>query len=174
MQKSSIIDWSLIVGIGIAWGASFMFIKVAAPAVGPITLVFYRLALASLLLAPIFIRKRHLKNIKDDWPSILFLSFFNASVPFYLFSKAALDLNAGTMSVLNGTTPLFSFVISILWLRLSSNWIQFAGILIGIAGLIIFVGYESLEFAILPYNLVSNSVFSLCLFFQFYFPNKKY
>ena len=77
MQKSSIIDWSLIVGIGIAWGASFMFIKVAAPAVGPITLVFYRLALASLLLAPIFIRKRHLKNIKDDWPSILFLSFFN-------------------------------------------------------------------------------------------------
>ena len=56
MQKSSIIDWSLIVGIGIAWGASFMFIKVAAPAVGPITLVFYRLALASLLLAPIFIR----------------------------------------------------------------------------------------------------------------------
>ena len=150
MQKSSIIDWSLIVGIGIAWGASFMFIKVAAPAVGPITLVFYRLALASLLLAPIFIRKKHLKNIKDDWPSILFLSFFNASVPFYLFSKAALDLNAGTMSVLNGTTPLFSFVISILWLRLSSNWIQFAGILIGIVGLIIFVGYESLEFAILP------------------------
>ena len=76
--------------------------------------------------------------------------FLMPLVPFYLFSKAALDLNAGTMSVLNGTTPLFSFVISILWLRLSSNWIQFVGILIGIVGLIIFVGYESLEFTMLP------------------------
>ena len=150
MYKNSLIDWSLILGIGIAWGASFLFIKVAAPAVGPITLVFYRLVIASLMLAPIFIRKKHLKNLKEDWPSILFLAFFNASIPFYLFSEAALDLNAGTMSVLNGTTPLFSFVISILWLRLSSNWIQLAGILIGIVGLVIFIGYESLEFSILP------------------------
>lgn len=171
MHKNSIIDWSLIVGIGIAWGASFMFTKVGAPAVGPITLVFYRLLIASLVLAPIFIRKKHLINLKNDWSAILFLSFFNASIPFFLFSEAALDLNAGTMSVLNGTTPLFSFVISLVWLKLSSNWIQLTGILIGILGLIIFIGYESLEFALLPiifcliasffYAFSSNFIFKI-------------
>ena len=55
MEKSAVIDWSLIIAIGIAWGSSFMFIKISAPAVGPMTLVFYRLFIASLILTPIFI-----------------------------------------------------------------------------------------------------------------------
>ena len=83
MKKSSVIDWSLILAIGIAWGSSFMFIKVSAPAVGPITLVFYRLFIASLIVAPIFIKKEYLRNLKEDFAPILFLSFFNAAVPFY-------------------------------------------------------------------------------------------
>ena len=65
MQKSTVIDWSLILAIGIAWGSSFMFIKVSAPAVGPITLVFYRLFIASLIIAPIFIKKEYLKKLTN-------------------------------------------------------------------------------------------------------------
>ena len=149
MNKNSVIDWSLIIAIGIAWGSSFLFIKISAPEVGPITLVFSRLLIASLLLTPFFITKEHLKNIKEDFPSILFLALINASVPFYLFSKAAIELNAGTMSVLNGTTPLFAFIIASLWLKLGSNWTQLIGIFIGMIGLIIFVGYESLEFSLI-------------------------
>ncbi len=90
MKKSSVIDWSLILAIGVAWGSSFVFIKVSAPAVGPITLVFYRLFIASLIVAPIFIKKEYLRNIKEDFAPILFLSFFNAAIPFCLFSYAAL------------------------------------------------------------------------------------
>ena len=115
MNKNSAIDWSLILAIGVAWGSSFLFIKVAAPEVGPITLVFSRLLIASMLLTPFFITRGHLRNIKEDFPSILFLALINASVPFYLFSKAAIELNAGTMSVLNVTTPLFAFIIATLW-----------------------------------------------------------
>ena len=169
MKKSSVLDWSLILAIGIAWGSSFMFIKVSAPAVGPITLVFYRLFIASLIVAPIFIKKEYLRNFKEDLAPILFLSFFNAAVPFYLFSNAALEINAGTMSVLNGTTPLFAFIVATLWLRLSSNWIQLLGIFIGMVGLFIFVGYESIEFSLLAiilcllasflYGFSSNFIF---------------
>jgi drug/metabolite transporter (DMT)-like permease len=57
MNRTALIDWTLILAIGVAWGASFLFIKVAASAVGPISLVFYRLFIASLMLAPIFIKK---------------------------------------------------------------------------------------------------------------------
>ena len=161
MKKSSVLDWSLILAIGIAWGSSFMFIKVSAPAVGPITLVFYRLFIASLIVAPIFIKKEYLRNFKEDLAPILFLSFFNAAVPFYLFSNAALEINAGTMSVLNGTTPLFAFIVATLWLRLSSNWIQLLGIFVGMVGLFIFVGYESIEFSLLA--------ISLCLLASFFY-----
>ncbi len=172
MKKSSVLDWSLILAIGIAWGSSFMFIKVSAPAVGPITLVFYRLFIASLIVAPIFIKIEYLRNFKEDLAPILFLSFFNAAVPFYLFSNAALEINAGTMSVLNGTTPLFAFIVATLWLRLSSNWIQLLGIFVGMVGLFIFVGYESIEFSFLAINLCLLASFFYAFSSNFIFKTK--
>jgi|TARA_B100001094_G_C18140337_1_gene777463 drug/metabolite transporter (DMT)-like permease len=173
MQKNSVLDWSLIIAIGIAWGSSFLFIKISAPEVGPITLVFSRLLIASLILTPFFITKKNLANIKEDWPAIMFLACINASIPFYLFSRAAIDLNAGTMSVLNGTTPLFAFVIASLWLRLSSNWIQLIGILIGMIGLLVFVGYESLEFSIFAIILCLLASFFYAFSSNFIFKTKQ-
>ena len=173
MQKNSVLDWSLIIAIGIAWGSSFLFIKISAPEVGPITLVFSRLLIASLILTPFFITKKNLANIKEDLPSIIFLACINASIPFYLFSRAAIDLNAGTMSVLNGTTPLFAFVIASLWLRLSSNWIQLIGILIGMIGLLVFVGYESLEFSIFAIILCLLASFFYAFSSNFIFKTKQ-
>lgn len=173
MNKNSAIDWSLILAIGVAWGSSFLFIKVAAPEVGPITLVFSRLFIASLILSPFFITKQNLQNIRNDIFPILFLACINASIPFYLFSKAALDLNAGTMSVLNGTTPLFSFLIATFWLKLSSNWVQFLGILIGMIGLIVFVGYESLEFSLIAIILCLAASFLYAFSSNFIFKTKE-
>ena len=72
MNKNSAIDWSLILAIGVAWGSSFLFIKVAAPEVGPITLEFSRLFIASLILSPFFITKQNLQNIRNDIFNILF------------------------------------------------------------------------------------------------------
>ena len=172
MQKNTVIDWFLIVAIGVAWGSSFLFIKIAAPAVGPITLVFSRLLIASLILSPFFINKENFKNIRQDFPSIIFLACINASVPFYLFSRAAIDLNAGTMSVLNGTTPLFAFLVASLWLRLASNWTQLLGIFIGMGGLIIFVGYESLEFSIFAIVLCLVASFLYAFSSNFIFTTK--
>jgi len=173
MRRNEAVNWSLILAIGIAWGSSFMFIKVSAPAVGPINLVFYRLLIASIILAPIFIRREYLQNIKEDFIPILFLSFFNAAIPFYLFSKAALDLNAGTMSVLNGTTPLFSFIVATLWLKLSSNWIQLLGIFIGMIGLFVFVGYESIEFSFIAIILCLIASFFYAFSSNFIFKTKE-
>ena len=159
MNRNSVIDWSLILAIGVAWGASFLFIKVAAPEVGPITLVFSRLLIASFILTPIFVRFDNLKNLKKDFLPLILLACINASIPFYLFSQAALNLNAGTMSVLNGTTPLFSFIIATVWLKLNTNLVQLMGILIGIIGLVIFVGYESLEFSLFALMLCLGASF---------------
>ena len=172
MQKNTVIDWFLIFAIGVAWGSSFLFIKIAAPAVGPITLVFSRLLIASLILSPFFITKEHFKNIRQDFPSIIFLACINASVPFYLFSRAAIDLNAGTMSVLNGTTPLFAFIVASLWLKLASNWTQLLGIFIGMVGLIIFVGYESLDFSLMAIILCLVASFFYAFSSNFIFTTK--
>ena len=140
----------LIVAIGLTWGASFMFTKIASPVVGPVDLVISRLIIAAVFLAPIFLRKRYFKDFKNHIKPLIIFGIFNASLPFFLFAYAALEVNAGTLSVMNATSPLFAFVISILWLRFAFSWIQLIGLMIGFTGLIVFVGYESFQFSWVP------------------------
>ena len=170
-QNRSALDWLYIIGLSALWGSAFVFIKVATPAIGAVGLVFLRLVLASLLLGALFIRKQHFKMIKENIFPIILIGVTNVALPFYCFSYAALEINASTMAVINGSTPLFAFVFSILWLNFQFKWFQFLGILIGMSGLMVFVGYESLEFKLFPmfmamigaamYGLSMNYIYKL-------------
>jgi drug/metabolite transporter (DMT)-like permease len=170
-QNRSALDWLYIIGLSALWGSAFVFIKIAAPAIGAVGLVFLRLVLASLLLGALFIRKQHFKMIKENIFPIILIGATNVALPFYCFSYAALEINASTMAVINGSTPLFAFVFSIFWLNFQFKWFQFLGILIGMSGLVVFVGYESLEFKLFPmfmamigaamYGLSMNYIYKL-------------
>jgi len=170
-QNRSALDWLYIIGLSALWGSAFVFIKVATPAIGAVGLVFLRLVLASLLLGALFIRKQHFKMIKENIFPIILIGTTNVALPFYCFSYAALEINASTMAVINGSTPLFAFLFSILWLNFQFKWFQFLGILIGMSGLMVFVGYESLEFKLFPmfmamigaamYGLAVNYIYKL-------------
>jgi len=170
-QNRSALDWLYIVMLSALWGSAFVFIKIAAPAIGAVGLVFLRLVLASLLLGALFIRKQHFKMIKENIFPIILIGATNVALPFYCFSYAALEINASTMAVINGSTPLFAFLFSILWLNFQFKWFQFLGILIGMSGLMVFVGYESLEFKLFPmfmamigaamYGLSMNYIYKL-------------
>ncbi|MEY8242696.1 MAG: DMT family transporter [Gammaproteobacteria bacterium] len=170
-QNRSAIDWLYIVMLSALWGSAFVFIKIAAPAIGAVGLVFLRLVSASLLLGVLFIRKQHFKMIKENIFPIILIGATNVALPFYCFSYAALEINASTMAVINGSTPLFAFLFSILWLNFQFKWFQFLGILIGMSGLMVFVGYESLEFKLFPmfmamigaalYGLSMNYIYKL-------------
>ena len=170
-QNRSALDWLYIIGLSALWGSAFVFIKVATPAIGAVGLVFLRLVLASLLLGALFIRKQHFKMIKENIFPIILIGVTNVALPFYCFSYAALEINASTMAVINGSTPLFAFVFSIAWLNFQFKWFQFLGILIGMSGLMVFVGYESLEFKLFPmfmamigaamYGLSMNYIYKL-------------
>ena len=149
-QKPSILDWIYILGLSAVWGSAFVFIRIAAPELGAVGLVFLRLIIASFLLGIIFLKKHHWSIFKKNLLPIIVIGATNVALPFYCFSYAALHINASSMAVINGSTPLFAFLFSMLILGFKFRIIQFSGIVIGLAGLIIFVGFESLDFNLLP------------------------
>ena len=120
-QKPSILDWIYILGLSAVWGSAFVFIKIATPEVGAIGLVFLRLVIASLLLGIIFLKKHHWSIFKKHLLPLIIIGATNVALPFYCFSYAALHINASSMAVINGSTPLFAFLFSILWLIMIQN-----------------------------------------------------
>ena len=82
-QKPSILDWIYILGLSAVWGSAFVFIRIAAPELGAVGLVFLRLIIASFLLGIIFLKKHHWSIFKKNLLPIIVIGATNVDLPFY-------------------------------------------------------------------------------------------
>jgi len=134
--------WLAFVVLALAWGTSFMFIKIALQTVQPLTLVSGRLLIGWLgLLAIAALYGLTWPRQWQIWGHFLVMGLFNTAVPFVLITWAEFGpagVDSGVASVLNGTVPLFSIVLAGLVLRTEPFTPgRVMGLLVGFAGVII-------------------------------------
>jgi drug/metabolite transporter (DMT)-like permease len=124
------------------WGGSFIFIRVAAPVLGPVVLVWVRVLLAGLLLLAYAWGSRRSIEFRRHWRQYLMLGLFNSALPFLLISTAELHLSASLAAMLNATSPLFGAIIAFFWLRDPFTPRKLAGLALGILGVAILAGWS--------------------------------
>jgi drug/metabolite transporter (DMT)-like permease len=100
--------------LGAIWGASFLFMRVAANDFGPIALVEVRLALGALVLLPFLSRARS-KFPPALWPKLALIGAINSALPFILFAWGAQRAPAGIGAIANAMTVLFTALIAFLF-----------------------------------------------------------
>lgn len=134
-----------LVGLAAIWGGSFLFMRIGAPVLGPAWLMETRVGFAALFLVMIswFIGSK--LQIRNNWKHYLILGFFNAALPFTLFGYAAQTLSASLLSILNATTPIFGALLGALYLRQPLSFKTICGLALGIAGVILLIGYDKLS-----------------------------
>ena len=130
-----------------------MFTRLVVEEISPSHLVSLRLLLASLLLAPLFITIEDLQQMSKVIPSLILLGVINAALPFFLFAWSAQELTAGMLSILNGTSPLFALIIAIMFFQQNTTLLQVVGLLVGFAGLLIFIGLDEIRVLFFPVTL---------------------
>lgn len=118
------------------WGGSFLFMRVAAPAFGPVTLAGVRVTGACLVLVPLLALRGQWPALRRHWKPVLFVGVTNSALPFLCFAFAALHIGAGLSSVFNAATPLFGAAIAWAWLRDRPDASRIAGLAIGFAGVL--------------------------------------
>ena len=125
------------------WGSSFVFMRKAAPVLGPALLIEYRVGFAALFLCVVGLVLGKRLNLAQNWKHYLILGFFNSALPFLLFAYAALSLTASVLSVINATAPMFAALIAALWSREAISSKKRFGLLLGTAGVALLVGFDS-------------------------------
>jgi drug/metabolite transporter (DMT)-like permease len=128
--------------LGAIWGASFLFMRVAAPEFGPIALIQVRVAIAAFFLTSVLAWRRGTGAFRRRWPALALLGAVNSAIPFSLFAFGTLSLTAGLASVLNATAPLFGALIAFLWLRERLAPAKWLGLTVGFAGVILLVWHK--------------------------------
>ena len=141
MKFSDLCELLLLAAV---WGASFLFMRIAAPVIGPVLLIELRVLIAGLALGLLSLRLNLLPEIRQQLLPLLVVGCINSAIPFLLFAIASLYLPAGFTSILNATAPLFGTLIAGLWLRERLSVGQFIGLVIGFSGVTILIGWTSI------------------------------
>jgi drug/metabolite transporter (DMT)-like permease len=121
------------------WGASFLFMRVAAPEFGPLALIALRVTIAALFLVAILAARGQLGGLHRRALDLAVVGALNSAIPFTLFAYATLSLPAGYSSVLNATVPLFGAVIGFVWLRERLALQRILGLALGFGGVVTLV-----------------------------------
>jgi drug/metabolite transporter (DMT)-like permease len=122
--------------LGAIWGASFLFMRVAAPQFGAVPLVELRLALGSLVLLPFLWKARDMFP-RSLWPKLALIGAINSAVPFILFAWAAERAPAGIGAIANAMTVLFTALVAFLFFGEQIGRRRAIALLAGFAGVVV-------------------------------------
>lgn len=138
-------DGGMLLLLAALWGPSFLFIRIAVPALGPVALMELRVFLAAGALVLYAITFARLPALWLRWKAYLVLGGVNAALPFTLIALAELHLPSSLAAILNATTPLFTAIVAALWLHEHLTTKKVIGLIIGVVGVGILVGWSPLS-----------------------------
>src|ERR1700692_2943407 len=108
------IEPALLLALAVLWGGSYTFIKLGVATIPPVTLIAARTAIAGLLLlAFMHARGRRLPRDAATWRRFLFQACLNSVIPWTLIAWAERSLDAGLATILNSTSPVFTFFLTL-------------------------------------------------------------
>ena len=141
-QQMNAKTWALLALLGVIWGGSFFFARVAVAYVPPATLVLLRVSLAALALH-IYVSGRFAiyATLAERWRDFAILGLINNAIPHMLIFAGQTEIGAGLAAILNATTPIFTVIIAN---RLTADEKlsapKIAGCLIGLVGTAVLIG----------------------------------
>ena len=141
MRISDLLELLLLAAV---WGASFLFMRIAAPVLGPVLLIELRVLLAGLVLLMLSVRLNQIAEIRRYLIPLFVVGCINSAIPFLLFAFASLSLPAGFTAILNAMAPLFGTAIASVWLGEKLTFSRFFGLVLGFTGVTVLVGWTNI------------------------------
>jgi drug/metabolite transporter (DMT)-like permease len=123
-----------LVALAAIWGAAFIFMRVAAPVLGPAWTPELRVLIGGLALLAWFRAIGFDPGLRAHWRFYLLVGTVNIAVPFVLYSFAAMHAPASLLSITNATSPIFGLAWAALFGDERVTLRKALGLGLGIAG----------------------------------------
>ncbi len=127
-------DWFRLIALAAIWGASFLFFRMLAPALGVFFTADSRVLIAGCALTAWLLVTKSATHWKTHPLQLSIIGVLNSAIPFSLFAFAALHIPAAYSAILNAFTPIFAFVGGVIWLGERISRVRALGLIIGVMG----------------------------------------
>ena len=133
--------------LGLIWGSSFLLIKLAVEDIPPFTLALVRVVLAAASLYVVMrLRGMRMPSVGPIWGIYLLMGLLNGAIPYVLISAGEIYIDSGLAAILNATMPIFTILMAHFLIEDERlTWLRFAGVVVGLAGVVVLVGPEALH-----------------------------
>jgi len=147
--KRPLLSYLALAGLALIWGASFLFIKVAVQDMSPAALVLIRAASGFVAMAAVVALMRR-SLVGPGWKRRLFpfvvMAIGGGLIPWTGIAWGEERITSGLASILNATAPLFTAVLAYWVIPMERpSAVNYAGVFIGFAGVVILVLPRVLE-----------------------------
>src|ERR1700738_3098526 len=139
------VELALLLLLATLWGGSYTFIKLGVATIPPVSLIAARTAIAgALLLAVMRVRGVRLPRDAATWRRFLFQACLNSVIPWTLIAWGERSLDAGLATILNSTSPIFAFFLTLAIPRHEeASFQKLLGVVAGLAGICLIVGVQA-------------------------------
>lgn len=127
-------DYGRLVLLAAIWGAAFIFMRVAAPALGAVWTAESRVLLGGLALLAWFRFTGFNPDLRRHARAYLVVGSVNIALPFVLYAYAALHAPASLLAIINATSPMFGLIWGALFRDERVTVRKVAGLVLGAAG----------------------------------------
>jgi drug/metabolite transporter (DMT)-like permease len=131
-SNKSVTKWVLLLLLSLIWGSSFILIKKGLTGFGYFEAATIRLMSAGLVFLPMGLVNFRVIP-REKWPFVLLTALIGMFLPAYLFCLAQMKVQSAVAAMLNGLTPAFTFVFSIIVFGISFRINQLLGLILGLA-----------------------------------------
>jgi drug/metabolite transporter (DMT)-like permease len=137
--------WILFALLSAVWGASYMFIKIALDdGVSAPAIVFWRTALAAVVLLPLAVRTNVLSTLRSRFVPLALLALMQVAAPFLLISFGEREIASSLAGILVGAAPIFTFLLAFAIAgEERASPLALSGVAIGIAGVALLLGVDT-------------------------------
>lgn len=133
------VDLLRFLAMAALFGASFLFMRIAAPHFGALPTAELRVLIAGVVLAAFVLATGRPLLTGRHWRAFLVVGAFNTGIPYALFAFAAIHIPAGYSAILNSLMPIWAAAFAAAMLGERLDWRVFSGVAAGIAGVTLLV-----------------------------------
>ncbi len=143
MRNADVVRLTALAAI---WGASFIFLRVLAPVLGPVITAAVRVLIAGGALLAWAQLTGFDAALKRHWRAYVVIGVVNSSLPFVLYAFAALYIPASYSVILNSVAPLFAALLAPVFLADPITPRKLAGLAAGAGGVALVSGAGPIAF----------------------------
>lgn len=141
---ASVRVWIAFALLSLAWGSSYLFIRVGVEHLSPLALVALRVVIGAVALALFAsVRQQNMQVSGRQLLALLTIATTNTTIPFLLITWGEETVPSGLASVLNSTVPIFSVLIAGAVLRDEPiTLFRLGGVAIGFGGVLLLLSRD--------------------------------